>query len=166
MEIGVLGVNPLAISLIEQWINRGHLILLHESNGTAGPGFHAKTDGRGVQVVPSRHIQGRAEIIVIALRAFDPEMIASLGEVRHRIVVDLIDEARATTSSSSYSRLQQMFPCAKLVKVALCDPMLLSAADIQIHALYCYSHDQLAQRTVKRLLTDAGFSVVDLTSIK
>src|SRR5688572_29292615 len=93
MEIGVIGLNEFSKNLCSHWIARGHKILFADLHLYSGGYAFAEELGPQVTLSLPEKIACQAEIIVLSVpMKYLESAIQSLGEVKQKIVVDLVEE--------------------------------------------------------------------------
>jgi predicted dinucleotide-binding enzyme len=166
MEIGVIGLNEFSKGLCKHWIARGHRILFADLHLYSGGYAFAEELGPQVTLSLPEKVARQAEIIVISVPLKHLETaILSLGDVKQKIVIDLVDETKADVNSrlSSFQLIKQLLPEAKIVKVTREYPFHLFKADAgSKETLYVYGNDQLAQRMVRWSMDGNGYKMIDL----
>jgi predicted dinucleotide-binding enzyme len=166
MEIGVIGLNDFSKDFCKHWIARGHEILFADLHLYSSGYVFAEELGPQVSHCLPEQVARQAEIIVLAVPMKDLEAaIKSLGDVKQKIVVDLVDEKQGDTSArlSSFQVIKQMLPETKVVKVTPDYPFHLTQPKSNgPETLYSYSNDHLAQRMVRWFLDGLHYKMIDL----
>jgi predicted dinucleotide-binding enzyme len=166
MEIGVIGLNDFSKEFFKHWIVRGHDILFADVHLHSSEYGFAEVLGPQVSHCLPEQISRQAEIIVLAVpMKYLEAAIRSLGSVKQKIVVDLVDEKQGDTSAklSSFQVIKQMLPEAKVVKVTPDYPFHLNQPKSNgPETLYSYSNDHLAQRMVRWFLNGSHYKMIDL----
>ena len=166
MEIGVIGLNEFSKDLCKHWISRGHKILFADLHLYSGGYAFAEELGPQVSLTLPEKAAKLSEIVVLSVPMKHLETaIQSIGDVKQKIVVDLVDETKADKNSklSSFQEIKRLLPEAKVVKVTSEYPFhLFQQTPQNPETLYSYSNDHLAQRMVRWCLDGAGYKMIDL----
>jgi predicted dinucleotide-binding enzyme len=164
MEIGVIGLNDFSKDFCKHWIARGHRILFADLHLYSGGYAFAEELGPQVSLSLPEKVARQSEIIVLAVPMKYLEVaISSLGDVKQKIVVDLILEKGEGSKLSSFYVIKQLLPEAKVVKVTPDYPFHLTQPKSKgPETLYSYSNDHLAQRMVHWFLDGLHYKMIDL----
>ncbi|HEU5289536.1 MAG TPA: NAD(P)-binding domain-containing protein [Cyclobacteriaceae bacterium] len=165
MEIGVIGLNEFSKRLCEHWISRGHKILFADLHLYSGGYAFAEKLGPQVSLSLPEKVARQAEIIVLSVSMKHLEsVILSLGDIKQKIVVDVVEEKKSDQDLklSSFQEIKRLLPEAKVVKVTSDYPFHLFKQDSSKQTLYVYSNDQLAQRMVRWCMDGNGYKMIDL----
>jgi predicted dinucleotide-binding enzyme len=165
MEIGVIGLNEFSKDLCRHWIARGHRILFADLHLYSGGYAFAEELGPHVTLSLPEKVARQAEIIVLSVPLKHVvTALQSLGNVKQKIVIDLVDEKHSDPAKlSSFQLIKQLLPEAKVVKVTTEYPFHLFKADESgKETLYVYGNDQLAQRMVRWCMDGNGYKMIDL----
>lgn len=165
MEIGVIGLNEFSKNLCKHWISRGHRILFADLHLYSGGYAFAEELGPQVTLSLPEKVARQAEIIVLSVPMKHLESaIQSLGDVKQKIVVDVVEEKKSDKDLklSSFQEIKRLLPEAKVVKVTTEYPFHLIKPDENKETLYFYGNDHLAQRMVRWCLDGNGYKMIDL----
>ena len=157
-------MNEFSKDLCKHWIARGHKILFADLHLYSGGYAFAEELGPSVTLSLPEKVARQAEIIVLAVPMKQVETaIQTLGNVKQKIVVDLVDEKHGDAKLSSFQLITRLLPEAKVVKVTSEYPFHLYSPDSnRTEILYFYSNDQLAQRMVRWFVDGSGYKMIDL----
>jgi predicted dinucleotide-binding enzyme len=167
MEIGVIGINDFTEACCKHWIKNGHSILFADLYSYARSYEAAEKLGPEIKLTWPEKVARQAEVIVLAVPQRNLyAAINGLGEVKHKIIVDLIEEAedkRPHSFTSTFDEIQNLLPESKVVKITPDFPNHLYFPEpLAPETFFSYSNDYVAQRFVRWFMDGSGFKIIDL----
>jgi predicted dinucleotide-binding enzyme len=167
MEIGVIGMNELAVAFCRHWLKKGHRILYSDLHSYSSGYQTAEQLGEGVSLVLPAKAAREAEVIVLAIAQKNlPALAETIGDVQQKIVIDLIadesEQAQGTTHKRSFDEIQALLPEAKVVKITSRYPAHLFDERKSANTFFTYGNDTLAQRLVHWFTDGLGYKMIDL----
>lgn len=165
MEIGVIGINDFTEACCKHWIKNGHSILFADLYSYARSYEAAEKLGSEVTLTWPGKVARQAEIIVLAVPLHNLyAAINGLGEVKHKIILDLVVEGECHNSTlSSFEEIQNLLPESKVVKISADFPHRFYLPEPPSpETFYSYSNDHVAQRLIRWFMEGSGLKIIDL----
>lgn len=165
MEIGVIGINDFTEACCKHWIKNGHSLLFADLYSYARSYEAAEKLGPEVKLTWPEKVARQAEVIVLAVHPHNLyAAIKGLGEVKHKIILDLVVEARGChTALSSFEEIQNLLPESKVVKISADFPHRFYLPEPPSpETFYSYSNDHVAQRLIRWFMEGSGLKIIDL----
>jgi hypothetical protein len=173
MRIGVLGTGRVAAVLGTRWATRGHSIVFGSRNPAGEKARQlAERAGPSATVGTLLDAVASAEVVLLATPyAAAPELLASLGELGDRVLIDCSNPLKPDLSGlvveggpSAAERIAGWARGGRVVKafnVASTATMAQPLYDGQAASMFYCGDDRDAKTIVRQLVADLDFEPVD-----
>lgn len=168
MKIGIIGTGNVGSNLGRGWCSKGHEVLF----GSRDPHSAAmqtllEDAGSASRAGTLAEALAFGEVVVVAL-GWDvlPQVLPAIeGDWQGKIVIDPTNRFTETASTQSAAEdIQAMVPGAHVVKAfnsIWAESLLAPAFGEQVATMFIAGDDETAKATVRQLVQDLGFEVVD-----